>query len=467
MEASKGRQGVVQPQPLTSGRDVTVNAGSSGGLASPAQRWWGDTVNSSTPPSPLPQARVNNSDIFYSSPIWGAGYGLIHALQELDAQLVAEGRGEPIWLHIDSPGGGLITGLKFADVVRNLKSQVYVVIEGLCASAATLMAFAATKTFILENSHILIHQLWAFYIGSYSDFQDELDFQDTLMDQILRIYRDKSHLSDDEIRAMLRRETWMDAKTAIEKGFVDGIYPADVSQLTDGDRFEPARKETSFMKTAVVATKEKESPVLAAEQTPEEEVVQEGVTGTEEAEVEEVSTPDSEESSTEDGQEEVSDAVEPEEEETPAPETEAVASPTPSVTAQVKELMATPSKSEATPDAEVTPEEAEPEKVTVTELHSMFQALMQRMDGIVTRIDAQEQSSVDIVKSVEDTNAALVFMASQVNTVTSTKEDAEKSNAELAAEEIVRQSLDNSLGSTPYVSPQQQMLQQNIPAGGN
>jgi len=63
----------------------------------------------------------------------------------------------PIWLHIHSYGGDLFCGFSTSDQLKPIKSPIYAVVEGICASAATLIAMTCEKRYILPNSFMLIH----------------------------------------------------------------------------------------------------------------------------------------------------------------------------------------------------------------------------------------------------------------------------------------------------------------------
>jgi ATP-dependent Clp protease protease subunit len=129
----------------------------------------------------------------------------------------------PIWLHIHSYGGDLFTGFSLADQLTMIKSPVYAVVEGICASAATLIAMSCTKRYILPNSFMLIHQLSSFMWGTHEQFKDEMTLQNKAMDRLVHFYVAHSGVSEDELRQMLVRDSWLDAAACVQLGFVDEI----------------------------------------------------------------------------------------------------------------------------------------------------------------------------------------------------------------------------------------------------
>jgi ATP-dependent protease ClpP protease subunit len=132
----------------------------------------------------------------------------------------------PIWLHIHSYGGDLFTGFSVADQLALIKSPVYAVVEGICASAATLIAMSCTKRYILPNSFMLIHQLSSFMWGTHEQFKDEMSLQNKAMERLVEFYAARSKVTVDELRQMLLRDTWLEAAACVQMGFADEILSA-------------------------------------------------------------------------------------------------------------------------------------------------------------------------------------------------------------------------------------------------
>lgn len=147
------------------------------------------------------------------------------ALQEavLEAKMIAMTYKviPPIRLHIHSNGGDLFSGFGIADAVANCKIPVHTYIEGLAASAASLIAVCGAKRFITPSSHVLIHQLSAGFAGTHEDFQEELKNQEILMDRLRAIYLERSSMSEDEIEALLKTDQMLSAQDCLKRGIVD------------------------------------------------------------------------------------------------------------------------------------------------------------------------------------------------------------------------------------------------------
>ncbi len=203
----------------------------------PASRSWfrqplnkiGDNAGDGT--TRLTVETVDNHVYFYADVDSDRCLALMRTLRETDSQLRTEhlSRGlegqpmTPIWLHIHSYGGDLFSGFSVADQLAMIKSPVYSVVEGICASAATLIAMSCAKRYILPNSFMLIHQLSTVVWGTHEQFKDELSMQSKAMDRLVSFYADHSNVSEDDIRKMLMRDFWIDAEAAVQHGFVDDI----------------------------------------------------------------------------------------------------------------------------------------------------------------------------------------------------------------------------------------------------
>lgn len=176
--------------------------------------------------------RLDNHIYFYASVDTDRTLDLIRKIWEASDQLIFE-RGKrwiasnhdptPIWLHIQSPGGSLFSGFSVADQLSKVETPVYSVIEGYCASAATLISVACRKRFILPNAFMLIHQLSHVMWGKYEEFKDEMNLLDMAMGNLVEFYTSHTKMPKNEIEELLKRDSWFSARQCLEKGLVDEI----------------------------------------------------------------------------------------------------------------------------------------------------------------------------------------------------------------------------------------------------
>lgn len=192
----------------------------------------GDTKASEASTPKLTVESVNNHIYFYANVDSDRTLDLIKRVRELDTFLIGERLSmslpdefplTPIWLHIQSDGGVLFSGFSMADQLAAINTPVYSVIEGSCASAATLISLACTRRYILPNAFMLIHQISGFMGGKYEEFKDEMNLMDMAMERLVNFYVARTNMDEDRVRELLKRDTWFDAHQALEHGLVDEI----------------------------------------------------------------------------------------------------------------------------------------------------------------------------------------------------------------------------------------------------
>jgi len=129
----------------------------------------------------------------------------------------------PIYLHINSYGGNIFSGLAGLDQIMKLTVPVYTIIDGCCASAATFLSIVGKRRFINRHSFMLIHQLSSFMWGKYEEFKDEIQNLDRLMGMIKEIYGEFTKVPEDKIDEILKHDLWFDAQTCLDYSLVDEI----------------------------------------------------------------------------------------------------------------------------------------------------------------------------------------------------------------------------------------------------
>ena len=141
--------------------------------------------------TPLTVESVDNHVYFYADVNGDRCLAMMKTIREVDNRLRNERLSRalpdshphtPIWLHIHSYGGLLHAGLGSADQLATVATPIYSIVEGVCASAGTLISMACVKRYITPNSFMLIHQLRSFMWGTHEEFKDELIVQEKAKD---------------------------------------------------------------------------------------------------------------------------------------------------------------------------------------------------------------------------------------------------------------------------------------------
>lgn len=122
-----------------------------------------------------------------------------------------------IRIHIDCCGGNVDTALILCDNLKYSKATVEISVEGLCASAATLIMLAGDQWEILEHAHIMIHAWSGMLYGKWHEQQAKFHFDEDYFESVWRqIY--KGFLTDQEIEDVLNgKDIWLTATETLER----------------------------------------------------------------------------------------------------------------------------------------------------------------------------------------------------------------------------------------------------------
>lgn len=147
---------------------------------------------------------------------------------ELRAIAMADDDDNDVELHINSGGGYVDDAVAMYSRLREHAkandAEIHVIIDGLAASAATLVAMAGDVVSMPDTAAFMIHQPWSFAAGSSPKLRKSADVLDLYEDRMVAAYlRKASELDEAELRSLLAEETWMSAEDAKSYGFIDEI----------------------------------------------------------------------------------------------------------------------------------------------------------------------------------------------------------------------------------------------------
>ena len=126
-----------------------------------------------------------------------------------------------VW--INSPGGDCVAAAQIYNMLMDYKGDVTVKIDGIAASAASVIAMAGTKVLVSPVSMIMIHNPMTAAFGNSEEMQRAIEMLGSVKDSIINAYEIKTGLSRAKLSRLMDAETWMDANKAVELGFADGI----------------------------------------------------------------------------------------------------------------------------------------------------------------------------------------------------------------------------------------------------
>ena len=142
-------------------------------------------------------------------------------------------------------------------MLKNHKGKVTVKIDGIAASAASVVAMAGDETLIAPTALMMIHDPSTSAIGNKADMEKAIELLEEVKESIINAYETKSHLSRNKIAKLMSDETWLNAKKAHEMGFVDGILFAEKKMPVVPKEEEQDEEEKEDTLTAMTYSKSK------------------------------------------------------------------------------------------------------------------------------------------------------------------------------------------------------------------
>ena len=137
---------------------------------------------------------------------------------------------ENITLHINSPGGSVFSAVAIANTLKNHKAKITANIDGLAASAATIITSACDTVKMPKNALFMVHNPITFAYGNNQDMQKTLEMLNKVKNSIIETYLNKAKTDKETLSELMDNETWMSAEEAKEYGFIDEILDENVEK---------------------------------------------------------------------------------------------------------------------------------------------------------------------------------------------------------------------------------------------
>lgn len=155
----------------------------------------------------------------------------------------------PITIWINSPGGDCIAASQIYTMLMDYKGDVTVKVDGIAASAASVVAMAGTKV-LMAPTALMIHNPATMAFGDHVDMEKAIDMLSEVKESIINAYEIKTGLPHKQLARMMDDTTWMNAKKAIELGFADDILTDAKREFavdTEGYEFSASAVECSLI----------------------------------------------------------------------------------------------------------------------------------------------------------------------------------------------------------------------------
>ena len=153
--------------------------------------------------------------------------------KQFKSELMSETGDITIW--VNSPGGDVFSAAQIYNMLMDYPGKVTIKIDGIAASAASVIAMAGSEVLMSPVSCLMIHNPLALAFGDTVEMEKTIAMLNEVKESIINAYEIKSGLSRAKIARLMDAETWMNARKAVELGFADGILFADVQDAPESE----------------------------------------------------------------------------------------------------------------------------------------------------------------------------------------------------------------------------------------
>jgi len=154
-------------------------------------------------------------------------------------------------------------------MLMDYKGHITVKIDGIAASAASVIAMVGTKVLMAPTSLLMIHNPLTVAIGDSEEMQKAIAMLDEVKESIINAYELKTDMSRAKLAHLMDAETWMNANKAIELGFADGVLTDEKKQATHEDVvFSFSRRAVTNSLLNKIQRKQASKPPVAEEPPP-------------------------------------------------------------------------------------------------------------------------------------------------------------------------------------------------------
>lgn len=153
-----------------------------------------------------------------------------------------------ITVYINSYGGDCVAAAQIYNMLTNYNGKVTIKIDGIAASAASVIAMAGDKVLMSPVSVIMIHNPLTMVCGDHKEMEKAIDMLAEVKESIINAYEYKTGLSRTKLSHLMESETWMNANKAVELGFADGISEKeDNAPIADAVMFSQRAVSNALM----------------------------------------------------------------------------------------------------------------------------------------------------------------------------------------------------------------------------
>jgi ATP-dependent Clp protease protease subunit len=168
------------------------------------------------------ESAPNETDLYLYGDIGDSWWGdtitarnVINALSEIETDVINA--------HIQSYGGEVFEGITISNLFKQSEKTINIYIDGIAASAATIIALGGDKIVMPANTQFMIHNPWTYAVGNADELEKVVNQLRKTEDSIIATYMEKFVGTEDELRELLEAEEFLTAEEALAYGFADEI----------------------------------------------------------------------------------------------------------------------------------------------------------------------------------------------------------------------------------------------------
>lgn len=184
--------------------------------------------------------------------------------------------GDLIRVYINSGGGSAMDGVAIYNALRRSSARVDVYIDGIAASAASVIAMAGDNIRMPRGSFLMIHNPYTQIRGFSKDLRATADVLDKMSSEFIKIYKARSNQTEEEITQALDAETWYTPEEAHKVGLIDEIEEAEEVVAYASDRvaiFAGVKIPKEFLPSSIYDTLRPAASISTPPATPKQEAV--------------------------------------------------------------------------------------------------------------------------------------------------------------------------------------------------
>lgn len=165
-----------------------------------------------------------------------------------------------IKINLNSPGGDVFDGIAIYNQLKNHSAKIIIEVDGLAASAASVIAMAADELIMNTGSMLMIHEASTYAWGTKHDIQKTLNALEGIDKSLADIYMTRFQGERSEIETMIQNETWFTAQEAVDIGLADRVNETVVEDPTITNTLDPE----AFKNSVLERFRKQKEPVAAS-----------------------------------------------------------------------------------------------------------------------------------------------------------------------------------------------------------